>query len=768
MSPAAATEARGQVGLRSFLAWVLIVLGVVYLTVAGGGALGIYLLYFRIASVAIVVAALVVWLTIGLHDPFWRPRSALTPAILACLAALAIADVGSDRPRIGYDFVAYAVLLSGAYLLLQRLFAHPFFGPRLGMLGVLLCIGMSVIYVGAVVSSWVQLWSQLGRIVTPPLRPFAVDLVYGSPNPIATVVILLWVAAIGHLGLSTTRARWVASSVTVVAATAVFLTGSRGAWVAAGLAGLVTGTLWLIPADRRRAAATLLRSRAVRVVGLGALAVLAIVVAVLFPAIAARLGEPASDTRFVFAAASFEMFLSHPLSGVGPGMWVVDRLGFTDHAAANLYVPHAHNLVLQSLAELGLVGVLAGLVVVAFIGKLMVQGARSPDSLARRLAWSALFGSVYFVASQMTDFYANLPAIGFCYVLTIARLDSRVALDRPAIGTAWPRTAVAFAAVLAFALATFWLARSEEAAFRGDQAVAAANADDWPAARTSAALAVSHDGGLPPYLFTLGLAEAHGGELAAAAGHIRQAAEIDDYPTAWLDVARLELDLGNEPDAREAVQKAMRLGYQEPTVAVGASTIDLELGDRAEAVAALASALLFAPGLASDPYWADPAWNPIFEDALSGAIRDAPPGVSYKLALEGEHPERVPGIIDALPADQRLVPELVARAWVGDRAAFDQLHALALSDPLDGETSSLCRRIAERSREPGWPGGTTWTCDGTGDPSAIIVVRVNPPRSWWTLLPGTNAFQHFPFVYRRFVPSDDLVPGLPHLGGVLT
>jgi hypothetical protein len=128
----------------------------------------------------------------------------------------------------------------------------------------------------------------------------------------------------------------------------------------------------------------------------------------------------------------------------------------------------------------------------------------------------------------------------------------------------------------------------------------------------------------------------------------------------------------------------------------------------------------------------------------------------------------VPSIIDTIPADQRLVPELVARAWAGDHAAFDELHALAASDPLNGETGSLCRRIAERSLEPGWAGENARTCDGTGDPSAIIVVRVNPPRSWWTLLPGTNAFQHFPFVYRRFVPNDDLVPGLPHLGAVLT
>jgi hypothetical protein len=62
MSTPATNEARGPAGPRSFLAWVLIVFGVVYLTASGGGALGIYFLSFRIASVAMVVAALMMWL----------------------------------------------------------------------------------------------------------------------------------------------------------------------------------------------------------------------------------------------------------------------------------------------------------------------------------------------------------------------------------------------------------------------------------------------------------------------------------------------------------------------------------------------------------------------------------------------------------------------------------------------------------------------------------------------------------------------------------
>lgn len=789
MTSAVPVVARGGASAARWVAWALIVLGVVYLVIGGGGGtLGIYFIYFRIASVAIVLVALLGWLALGLRDPFWAPRTALAPAILACLAALALADVASAQPRLGSDYVAYAVLLAGGYLLLQRLFAHPFFGPRLGALTALLCAGFSAIYIGAVVNAWVTLWLQLGRFVTPPLRPFPAFLVYGNPNPIATVVVLLWVASVVHIGMATSRARLAVAMLSVLSGVAVLLSGSRGSWVSFAGAALVVSLLWLASAWRRgairmsalREAASLLRSPLAKVAAVALVAAVAVLLFVLSPGLIRRVTENATDTRLVFLNASLRMFETSPLTGVGPGMWVVDRLRFTDPTAGDLYVPHAHNIVTQSVAELGLVGVMAGLALAAGLALLTLRGSRSPDALTRRLAWGAVFATLYFVAAQMTDFFANLPAVGFCYVLTIARLDAQVT----ARGTI-PKTAdtprepadsgrrrssgpLAAALGLSFVVAGAWLGHSEEAALHADQAVQAANRADWTAALDEGAVADAHDPGMPPYLFTLGLAEAKAGDGAAALAHIRLSAEIDDYPTAWLDVARLELDQGRTSEARQAVQAAMRLGYQEPKVAVGAFALDVQLGDRAAAVSALASALVFAPGLASDPYWSDAARKPVFQDAVATALHATDPTIAYKIALEAGLLDDARALVAAIPADERSVPDLVVRAWSGDRAAFDQLHAAAVADPLAGEAPALCRRVAELSREPGWSGGGDWNCDGTGPPSAILVVRVDPPSSWWGILPGANAFQHWPFTYRRFAPGDDLVPGLPHVGASLT
>jgi O-antigen ligase len=745
-------------------AWALIVLGVVYLTVAGGGGFfGLYLIEFRVASVAMLLVALGVWLAIAGKHPLWRPRSKLTPAVIVSLAAGAIALLGSAEPRLGADFLAYGVLLAGAYWLLARLFAHPFFGPRLGVLAVLLGFGLSAMYIGVVVYRWIQFWSDVGRVVTPPLRPGFEGLAYGNPGTIATVVILLWLASAAHLGISTSQRRWIVAALGLMVAIVVFLTGSRGAWAGLAVAVIIVGSLWLTSKVHRLETMALLRSRTVRLGAIAAVLAIAAALAVFFPVLAGRLGEPAADTRSAFALASLRMFVSHPLTGVGPGMWVVDRIRFTDPNEADYYIPHAHNIVLQTLAELGVVGAVAGALVLGILGRLLLRGVSSPDALTSRLGWAALFGGVYLLGHQMFDFYANMPAIAFCYALTVARLDTRVSEDRGPVRPVVPYPIVAAALALAFALSGAWLAHSEEAASHHEAAVAAANAGDWTGARVSAETAVARDPAMPPYLFVLGLAEAHAGEHAAALEHIAASARIDGYPVAWLDVARLALDLGRADDARRAVEEAMRLGYQQPEVAVGASTLYMELGDRDGSAASLAAALLAAPGLASDPLWSEPAVRDIFESARTMALAQASPGIGYKIALEGGLAESARAIVAQLPDDRRLVPSLVVSAWVGDQTAFDRLHGLAMADPLDVETVSLCRRVAARSHDPDWPGGAPWACDGAGAPAALLIVRFGPPPTSRVFLPGPDFAWHFQYVYRRFAPWDELVPGLPHL-----
>jgi O-antigen ligase len=762
------TAARPPVA--SVIAWFLIVLGVIYMVALGGGAfIGLYSTPLRIISVVGLTAALAVWLLVAWRRPFWRPKSSFALALMVSLAALAIALLLSERPRLGADYLAYAALLTGAYLLQQRLFAHPFFGPRLGSLAILLGFALGIVYVIRVFGFWLDFWAQVGRLTVPPFRPGFEGLAFGHPGTFATVMILLWLASVAHLGLTTNRSRIVAVLLGLLVIFVVISTGARGAWLGIAAAVVAVAAVWLLARERRQALAGLLRSGRVRV-GVAASAVaLAVVGVILFPAIANRLAAGGDQVRAAFYAAALRMFQDDPLTGQGPGMWVVERARYTLPTEQDYYIPHAHNLYLQTLAELGIVGAMAGIVVLAALARLVWSGIRSNDALAHRLAWASLFALVYLAVHQLVDFYPNMAALGFLLALLIARLDAITPPERPWNASfgfgARPflgRRVAVVALGLATAVSAGWLLRTEASALDGQQATDAANKGDWPAALVAARRAVAADPELPPYLFTQGLAAAHEGNLEEARDALRKAAEIDDFPTTWLDIAKVELDLGNEDGARDALERAMRLGFQNPQVAFAAMTIYEALGDQDAAASAGADALVVAPSLAGEPLWSStPSLDAIRTAAMRRAIERGPAG-AYRLALEADMPNEAWKLVAQLPESSRAVPELIVAAWTGDETAFDRLHDMAIANPLDTGIVSVCNRLAARSEETDWQGPSEWTCDRT---SADIepVVRVGGPPEARVALPGPDASWHYVYVHRRLTPNDELVPGLPHL-----
>ena len=377
-------------------------------------------------------------------------------------------------------------------------------------------------------------------------------------------MILLWLASVAHLGLSTNRSRIVVALLGLLVIFVVISTGARGAWLGHRGAALAGAAVWLLARERRQALpATAQRARSRRG-GVSALA-LGVVAVILFPAIASRLGAGGEGVRAAFYAAALRMFQDDPLTGQGPGMWVVERARYTLPTEQDYYIPHAHNLYLQTVAELGIVGAIAGVVVLAALARLVWMGIRSGDALAQRLGWTSLIALVYLAVHQLVDFYPNMAALGFLLALLVARLDALTPAEppwnaslgfsaRPILGG---RVAV-IALGLATALSAGWLLRTEAAALDGQQATDAANKGDWSTALIAARRAVSADSELPPYLFTQGLAAAHEGHLEEARDALRRAAEIDDFPTAWLDVAQLELELGNT--MRRATRSGARCG----------------------------------------------------------------------------------------------------------------------------------------------------------------------------------------------------------------
>ena len=91
-----ASPARPSIG--SVVAWILIVLGVIYLTALGGGGFfGLYSVALRIVSVVMLTVTLAVWLVLAWRNPFWRPASSMALA----LALSAARHVAPRETRFG-------------------------------------------------------------------------------------------------------------------------------------------------------------------------------------------------------------------------------------------------------------------------------------------------------------------------------------------------------------------------------------------------------------------------------------------------------------------------------------------------------------------------------------------------------------------------------------------------------------------------------------------------------------------------------------------
>ena len=301
--------------------------------------------------------------------------------------------MASSTPRLGLEYVAWAVLLVGLYLLLVRILATRTARDRIGALAAMLTLVIGLLYVGQVVMFWLQWWSLVDHFAIPPLRPLFASLSLGAPGTVAAVQVLVAVVALAALGIEGRRRRVLAAVLVILTVLVVVLAASRSSWIALAGAVVFTGGIWLITAMDRGSLreqvqqqweqrGTRMAAAAVVLSGLVALVVVA-------PAVLSRLLNSGDGGRSAYFAAALRMFEDSPLLGLGPGTWAVRRAAYTQASEFDWYIPHAHNVYLHTLAELGIVGLLAGLFALVPAVWLLVQGLRSEAADRRRWAWAA-------------------------------------------------------------------------------------------------------------------------------------------------------------------------------------------------------------------------------------------------------------------------------------------------------------------------------------------------------------------------------------------
>jgi hypothetical protein len=578
------------------------------------------------------------------------------------------------------------------------------------------------------------------------------------------MVALLGITA--SAGVSWTTRRGAAWLLVVLGLTAVvaLLSGSRAGWLAlavAGVFGLVLlGVLvgpWLRSFLRT---SPIVRTRRFRTSVIAAAVALLVPVVLLTPAILRRASEGGEDLRLSYVAVALRLFEESPLVGTGLGTWVVQRIAYTQPPEVDYYIPHAHNVYAQTLAEQGIVGAVAGLVVFAALAWLVRDAIRS-DGPRRQVGIATAIGLVYFAAHQVLDFNVNLPSVLIALALPIAYLDATSTAALPLsrrLGLPSAAAATASGAfVLAVAVAIGGLIWQELPAMDNDRAITLANDGDWAAARGPAVSAAASDPAIMSLVFTAALAEAHAGNHAESVRLFRQVAEHNDLPEAWVNLAAEELAMGNHAAVEASLRKAMRLGHQRPAIAMPVGDLALRIGDRQLAMEAAVAAILVAPSLIADPWWDDdPLRGEVRESVVQSAMAS---GGGWELALMANDVETA----------RRLAPDesvaLFIDAWSGDEAARTQLVALCRAQPLQLDRLLLCARAEGRVGNIDEANEFRYIVDAQigGAYSAGAELRVARTALTGRTLEGDPAIFWGTFTYRRPTPWDVLVPGVVHL-----
>ena len=439
------------------------------------------MLGLRIVSLGLTATVLLAWAALSWKRPSWRPRTAIWPAIVIPLAALTLTTALSRYPRLGLEYLAWAVLLVALYLLLVRMMAVPSMREQMGGWAALLGFVVGIQYLAIVVAAWLEWWGLIGHLAVPMLRPAYAGLTFGGPTIVAPVMVLLTAAAFGGLAPTSMPRRLVLATLAALMLRCRpdrqprQLAGPRVAVVLTGLALLVV---------YRSRIGEVLRDRRWRRLAMATTCSSSRSAVVAARAILRRVGAPGDGGRGSYVAAGLRMFEDSPLLGIGTGTWASQRAAYTEPGEVDYYVNHAHNIYVQTLAEMGVVGALAGIIVVVTVSWLVMRGLRAVDPSRRRWAWAAVFGLVYLACNSLLDYFANMPVVMLAAAIPIAVLDA--SSERPfGLPGLSPR---ADRVTRRIGQGVFWVAcvlsllvlwRSESIATSHDAAVASVRSGDW-------------------------------------------------------------------------------------------------------------------------------------------------------------------------------------------------------------------------------------------------------------------------------------------------
>jgi len=567
----------------------LVPAGWLYFILIGGTAPGEAEPLLRLANAVLAIVVILAWVRIARG-----PADTLDRLVVLGLLLFLVAAVTARSPRPAFDAALGAAAYAGVFALSRSALRPGLIRNRmalwLGTAGVVLAMTYAVL--------WILVWSHLW-LAGQPMRTLLTMALpagpYGSKHNVALLSALLvpflWMTPASRV---TRPMRVIGATVLVVL---LAMSASRGLWLALVAASVVAAVTQGV-AHRSRRGPGLPSGRWGLLVGMGVGVV--IVVAILFPELPRAVAERVSNVFTVGARlrlweASLAEWRSAPLTGVGPGGWPIwlPETGYFDFTTFS--PSHPDSMPLQLLAETGLLGCTA--VLLMLIG--LTRSLRRPPPLP------AIWAVVFLASACWTANPTDLP-----YAAALGTAWLAMALPRSTLAPthATPRrreTWIRATHALAFGIIALFIGMTSFAGLLHEQARGLAEAGDLAAAERAMQMVVRLDPGLALYHRELASLRVAEDDLGGAEAELRAAARLnpaDDITMTGLAVVLSLEDRGTE--AAAAATRAVSLRRAAPLDHLVLSAVADRAGDLATASSALADSLATAPWLAGDPGWA--------------------------------------------------------------------------------------------------------------------------------------------------------------------
>lgn len=602
-----------------------------YLTFFAGNALSARFLSLRVVFHLFSLATLGLWLLGLIRRRQGLPRSELDLSLLGWLVVAVAASLTGLCPRFSFErtWLHFTYVL-GFYLLLelQNRGQEPLVLRALFLTAAVVCLAglfeWLSWYLGlSFLRDTPRGWPAIGGWSDPiPPVLHRLNATLGGSTPLAAYLAVLVPPALGWM-LTTKRpqTKWAMIAWLGVALVVEILTFSRGGILALGVSLPLTGLGWIAshPRWQTRLRRWFSRRRAWRYGSL--LLVLLVVTAAaafwLSHSFTGRRGSTAH--RVTLWQVALETLERHPLLGAGPGNFGRALLQQNDPSLPRHQIRTAHNAFLNSAAEVGFLGLLAGASLLLALSRGFLAHWRRTTG-ARRIRLMTCGAALVGLGAQLTVDTFTAPANWLPILILVAHILRSPLRKRPR-----PRRRV-WSSMAAFALlivSTGWLGWNDVAQYHFERSVQLARQGDYRTAVQSAGKAQAMDAGLSLYAFQSGCVR--GLQASAEESPSWAASAIEDYQTGlsfdpvWgkqtANMASLLWQLDEKTEAIAWMERTVGTDPR-PFYILNLGVYQEAIGHEQKAWESYGKALASSPSWAESGFWnADPhraaAWDQV-------------------------------------------------------------------------------------------------------------------------------------------------------------